>query len=209
MYNQRREDLQRAQNGTSRNTNQRLKNYARERHTSIKVNEPAMLMDFMIQKMGGMSRTSVKALLTKRRISVNGKVESQPLNSISHSITFTKDDANIDGDKDMWPFLLGVKVARKDNADTLKTSYNPQFVFQCYAEFFDAEGKELNTGSGDGTNKSSIIFKDYSKESSKSSFEAFENLIVRLNEEEQTYVFFRGKSVLSGEYFFSWSKPKQ
>lgn len=77
MYNQRREDLQRAQNGTSRNTNQRLKNYARERHTSIKVNEPAMLMDFMIQKMGGMSRTSVKALLTKRRISVNGKVESQ------------------------------------------------------------------------------------------------------------------------------------
>lgn len=77
MYNQRREDLQRAQNGTCNNNHQRLKNYARERHTSIKVNEPDMLlMDFLIKKMGGMSKTSVKALLTKRRISVNGKIES-------------------------------------------------------------------------------------------------------------------------------------
>lgn len=139
----------------------------------------------------------------------NGKVESQPLNSASHSLTFTKEDANIDGDKDMWPFLLGVNVAKKENADIQKTSYNPQFKFQCYAEFFDAEGKELNTGSGDGTNKSSIIFKDYSKESSISSFEAFESFIGRLNEKEQTYSFYRSKSALSGEYFFSWSKPKQ
>lgn len=139
----------------------------------------------------------------------DGKAESDTLRGIAGSSTFTKEDANIDGDKDMWPFLLGVNVARKDNADIQKTSYNPQFKFQCYAEFFDAEGKELNTGSGDGTNKSSIIFKDYSKESSISSFEAFESFIERLNEKEQTYSFYRGKSALSGEYFFSWSKPKQ
>lgn len=78
MYNQRRSDIQRAYNEAGNNRQQpQLKNYARERHTALKVSEPAQLMDFLIQKMGGMSKTSVKALLTKRRISVNGQVESQ------------------------------------------------------------------------------------------------------------------------------------
>lgn len=78
MYNKRRSDFKRAQEEAGRNTYKpNLKNYARERHTKLKVNDPALLMDFLLLKMGGMSKTSVKNLLTKRRVSVNGTVESQ------------------------------------------------------------------------------------------------------------------------------------
>lgn len=45
--------------------------------TKLKVNEPAELMDFLISKMGGMSRNAVKSLLSHRQVMVNNKVNSQ------------------------------------------------------------------------------------------------------------------------------------
>lgn len=42
--------------------------------TKFTVKEPAELMEFLILKMGGMSRNSVKSLLAHRQVSVNNKV---------------------------------------------------------------------------------------------------------------------------------------
>lgn len=42
--------------------------------TILRVNEPAELMQFLLAKMGGMSRNSVKSLLSHRQVMVNGKV---------------------------------------------------------------------------------------------------------------------------------------
>ena len=43
------------------------------RQTDLRVNAPAGLMDFLLSKMGGMKRNSVKSLLTHRQVSVNGE----------------------------------------------------------------------------------------------------------------------------------------
>lgn len=45
--------------------------------TKFKVSEPAELMEFLISKMGGMSRNGVKSLLAHRQIMVNNRVQSQ------------------------------------------------------------------------------------------------------------------------------------
>ncbi|MGC3978239.1 MAG: hypothetical protein QM751_08485 [Paludibacteraceae bacterium] len=45
--------------------------------TKFTVKAPGELMDFLLTKMGGMSRNSVKSLLAHRQISVNGKVLTQ------------------------------------------------------------------------------------------------------------------------------------
>lgn len=45
--------------------------------TKLIVKEPAELMDFLLAKMGGMSRNSVKSLLSHRQISVNDKIITQ------------------------------------------------------------------------------------------------------------------------------------
>ena len=42
--------------------------------TTLRVTEPAELMQFLLAKMGGMSRNSVKSLLSHRQVMVNGKV---------------------------------------------------------------------------------------------------------------------------------------
>ena len=42
--------------------------------TILRVTEPAELMQFLLAKMGGMSRNSVKSLLSHRQVMVNGKV---------------------------------------------------------------------------------------------------------------------------------------
>lgn len=47
------------------------------KETKLKVSEPAELMTFLLQKMGGMSRNSVKSLLAHRQVMVNGKVITQ------------------------------------------------------------------------------------------------------------------------------------
>jgi len=48
-----------------------------QKETRLKVQEPVELMPFLLSKMGGMSRNSVKSLLAHRQIMVNGKVETQ------------------------------------------------------------------------------------------------------------------------------------
>lgn len=45
--------------------------------TRLKVGEAAQLMDFLLAKMGGMSRSSVKSLLGHRQVTVNEKVVTQ------------------------------------------------------------------------------------------------------------------------------------
>jgi len=45
--------------------------------TRLKVSEQSLLMDFLLAKMGGMSRSSVKSLLAHRQVTVNDKVVTQ------------------------------------------------------------------------------------------------------------------------------------
>ncbi len=52
------------------------KNHMPSKETRITVKEDALLMDFLLAKMGGMSRSSVKSLLSQRRVSANGKLET-------------------------------------------------------------------------------------------------------------------------------------
>lgn len=47
------------------------------KETNLKVSEPTELMTFLIAKMGGMSRNSIKSLLAHRQIMVNSKVTTQ------------------------------------------------------------------------------------------------------------------------------------
>ncbi|MBP5455090.1 MAG: RluA family pseudouridine synthase [Paludibacteraceae bacterium] len=49
----------------------------KERSTAFFVKEEAQLFEFVLQKMGGMSRTAVKGLLTHQNITVNGNVVTQ------------------------------------------------------------------------------------------------------------------------------------
>ena len=45
--------------------------------THLKVTEPVQLMTFLLAKMGGMSRSSVKSLLAHRQVMVNNKISTQ------------------------------------------------------------------------------------------------------------------------------------
>ena len=47
------------------------------KETQLKVAASSELMDFLLTKMGGMSRTSVKSLLAHRQVFVNGKITTQ------------------------------------------------------------------------------------------------------------------------------------
>jgi 23S rRNA pseudouridine1911/1915/1917 synthase len=47
------------------------------KETKLKVTEPIELMTFLLSKMGGMSRNSVKSLLAHRQVLVNNKVSTQ------------------------------------------------------------------------------------------------------------------------------------
>lgn len=47
------------------------------KQTDLHVSQPMGLMEFLLQKMGGMSRTSVKSLLSHRQVQVNNRVETQ------------------------------------------------------------------------------------------------------------------------------------
>lgn len=49
----------------------------RKQDTVLKVTEPAQLMDFLIAKMGGMARSSVKQLLGQRRVKVGNAVQTR------------------------------------------------------------------------------------------------------------------------------------
>ena len=52
--------------------------YHKKQETSLRVQQPGTLMDFLLSKMGGMSRTSVKNLLARRVVRLNGGVETRP-----------------------------------------------------------------------------------------------------------------------------------
>jgi 23S rRNA pseudouridine1911/1915/1917 synthase len=47
------------------------------KEVKLKVSEPVELMTFLLAKMGGMSRTSVKSLLAHRQVMVNNKIVTQ------------------------------------------------------------------------------------------------------------------------------------
>lgn len=49
----------------------------RKQDTVLKVAEPAQLMDFLIAKMGGMAKSSVKQLLGQRRVKVGNAVQTR------------------------------------------------------------------------------------------------------------------------------------
>lgn len=49
----------------------------RKSDTVLKVSEPAPLMDFLIAKMGGMARSSVKPLLGQRRVKVGNVIQTR------------------------------------------------------------------------------------------------------------------------------------
>ena len=49
----------------------------RKQDTVLKVTEPAQLMDFLIAKMGGMAKSSVKQLLAQRRVKVGNAVQTR------------------------------------------------------------------------------------------------------------------------------------
>lgn len=57
--------------------------------TLLRVGADAELLDFLLQKMGGMKRTSVKQLLSQRRVSVNGHIETQHNYLLKESDTVT------------------------------------------------------------------------------------------------------------------------
>lgn len=52
-------------------------NRKKQKQTRLYVHQSIELMNFLLQKMGGMSRTSVKSLLSHRQIQVNGRIETQ------------------------------------------------------------------------------------------------------------------------------------
>ena len=52
--------------------------YHKKQETTLRVQEGSTLMDFLLSKMGGMSRTSVKNLLARRVVRVNRSVETRP-----------------------------------------------------------------------------------------------------------------------------------
>ena len=57
--------------------------------TTIQVKEPDTLMHFLLDKMGGMSRTSVKQMLSLRQVSVNGTIQTRHDHSLETGDTIT------------------------------------------------------------------------------------------------------------------------
>lgn len=59
------------------NKKKNIKPPVQPKETLLKVSEQSELMAFLLAKMGGMSRSSVKSLLSHRQVSVNSKVTTQ------------------------------------------------------------------------------------------------------------------------------------
>lgn len=58
-------------------------------NTLLRVNEPTTLLPFLLDKMGGMSRTGVKHLLQHRQVSVNGEIITNPTSSLNTGDTIS------------------------------------------------------------------------------------------------------------------------
>jgi 23S rRNA pseudouridine1911/1915/1917 synthase len=68
------------------------------KETQLRVNEAGELMNFLLSKMGGMSRSSIKSLLAHRQVMVNGKISTQfnlPLNP-NDKVTVTSGRGNVE-----------------------------------------------------------------------------------------------------------------
>lgn len=66
--------------------------------TKFTVKEPSELMNFLLEKMGGMSRSSVKSLLSHRQVMVNDKIITQynaPL-KINYTVSINSTRGNIE-----------------------------------------------------------------------------------------------------------------
>ena len=64
-------------------TTKKLSMHKQKDDTSLRVEQTATLLDFIQSKMGGMAKTSIKQLLSQRRVTVNGVVQTRhdtPLN---------------------------------------------------------------------------------------------------------------------------------
>lgn len=57
-------------------TNKPIKAHATSKYTTYRVTEPAGLMEFLMKKMAGISRTRVKALLTNRVVLVDNTIQT-------------------------------------------------------------------------------------------------------------------------------------
>ena len=51
--------------------------FRKPKTTRLRVTEPQELMEFLSNKMGGMTRTSVKSLLSHRQVQVNNRIETK------------------------------------------------------------------------------------------------------------------------------------
>ncbi len=51
--------------------------FRKQKTTTLRVSDPKELMEFLSSKMGGMTRTSVKALLSRRQVQVNNRIETK------------------------------------------------------------------------------------------------------------------------------------
>lgn len=51
--------------------------FRKSKTTRLRVSEPQELMEFLSNKMGGMTRTSVKSLLSHRQVQVNNRIETK------------------------------------------------------------------------------------------------------------------------------------
>ncbi len=54
-----------------------MKRNPHKKETILHVNAPTTLMSFLLDKMGGMTRTSIKSLLSHRQVEVNGRIETR------------------------------------------------------------------------------------------------------------------------------------
>lgn len=52
--------------------------HPKKQQTQLRVSGETTLLDFLLQKMGGMTKTSIKHLLSRRVVHLNGRVETRP-----------------------------------------------------------------------------------------------------------------------------------
>lgn len=136
----------------------------------------------------------------------NGESFNEALTRESGTLKFVKENANIDNMGDNCPFTYMITVENRGESGDENEEYSPEFKMQIYAVFRDADGKALYTGSAEEREKDIIVDADYTKSPKIQGFEKFKKSVSRsIGSSERTYVFFRGQSSATGEYFFSHS----
>ena len=136
----------------------------------------------------------------------NGESFTGDIAAVYGGYKFVKENVNIDNIDDNCPFTYKIAVEDRDGSGDESKEYSYQFKMQVYAVFKDADGKELYTGSAEESTKDIIVNADFAKSPKVQGFEKFKKLVsAAIDSDERTYVFFRGQSSYTGEYFFSHS----